>query len=183
MQKKMPMKAHENILIFYKKLPVYHPQMTNGHSPVHSYTKHTTDGSNYGKTKIGISGGGSTQRYPRDVLKFSWDTQKSKIHSTQKPIAACEYFIRTYTNPGDIVLEAQQLPCPQLIPIGILFVLRKIRIYIAKQRKGFSKLKIIYNKRLQSNRQFFLSEKQIMIACFSILLLTDKIMKVRRNRL
>lgn len=66
--KKMPMKAHENILIFYKKLPVYHPQMTNGHSPVHSYTKHTTDGSNYGKTKIGISGGGSTQRYPRDVV-------------------------------------------------------------------------------------------------------------------
>lgn len=39
------------------------------------------------------------------------------------------------------------------------------------------------NKRLQSNLQFFLSEKQIMIACFSILLLTDKIMKVRRNRL
>ena len=105
--KKMPMKAHENILIFYKKLPVYHPQMTNGHSPVHSYAKHTTDGSNYGKTKIGISGGGSTQKYPRDVLKFSWDTQKSKIHSTQKPIAACEYFIRTYTNPGDIVLD----PC------------------------------------------------------------------------
>ena len=66
--KKMPMKAHENILIFYKKLPVYHPQMTDGHSPVHSYTKHTTDGSNYGKTKIGISGGGSTQRYPRDVV-------------------------------------------------------------------------------------------------------------------
>lgn len=49
--KKMPMKAHENVLIFYKKLPVYHPQMTDGHSPVHSYAKHTTDGSNYGKNK------------------------------------------------------------------------------------------------------------------------------------
>ena len=46
------MKAHENVLIFYKKLPVYHPQMTDGHSPVHSYTKHTTDGNNYGKTKL-----------------------------------------------------------------------------------------------------------------------------------
>lgn len=41
--KKMPMKAHENVLIFYKKLPTYNPQMTEGHMPVHSYTKHTTD--------------------------------------------------------------------------------------------------------------------------------------------
>lgn len=83
------MKAHENVLIFsddiekcddaietlqifYKKLPTYNPQMTEGHTPVHSYTKHTDDGSCYGKTKTGISGGGSTQRYPRDVLKFAW---------------------------------------------------------------------------------------------------------------
>lgn len=60
--KKMPMKAHENILIFYKKLPTYNPQMTTGHSPVHSYTKHTTDGSCYGKTETGISGGGVVVR-------------------------------------------------------------------------------------------------------------------------
>ena len=103
--KKMPMKAHENVLIFYKKLPTYHPQMTEGHSPVHSYTKHTDDGSCYGATKTGISGGGSTQRYPRDVLKFKWDTQKSCLHPTQKPVEACKYFIETYTNPGDVVLD------------------------------------------------------------------------------
>lgn len=58
--KKMPMKAHESVLIFYKKLPTYNPQFTEGHTPVHSYKKHTTDGSCYGKTKAGISGGGST---------------------------------------------------------------------------------------------------------------------------
>lgn len=103
--KKMPMKAHENILIFYDKLPTYHPQMTEGHAPVHSYTKHTTDGSCYGETKTGISGGGSTQRYPRDVLKFKWDTQKSCLHPTQKPVEACEYMIRTYTDEGDIILD------------------------------------------------------------------------------
>ena len=105
--KKMPMKAHENVLIFYKKLPTYNPQMTEGHTPVHSYTKHTTDGNCYGVTKTGISGGGSTQRYPRDVLQFKWDTQKSSLHQCQKPIEACEYFIKTYTNPGDIVFD----PC------------------------------------------------------------------------
>lgn len=104
--KKMPMKAHENVLIFYRKLPTYNPQMTEGHTPVHSYTKHTTDGSCYGETKIGISGGGSTQRYPRDILQFKWDTQKSSLHQTQKPVEACEYFIKTYTNKGDIVLDS-----------------------------------------------------------------------------
>lgn len=103
--KLMPMKAHENVLIFYKTLPTYNPQYTEGHTPVHNYTKHTTDGTNYGTTKTGISGGGSTRRFPRDVLRFSWDTQKSKLHPTQKPVAACEYFIRTYTNPGEVVLD------------------------------------------------------------------------------
>lgn len=103
--KKMPMKAHETIQIFYSKLPIYNPQMTEGHSPVHSYTKHTTDGTCYGETKIGISGGGSTQRYPRDVLQFKWDTQKSNLHPTQKPIDACEYFIKTYTNEDCIILD------------------------------------------------------------------------------
>lgn len=103
--KKCPMKAHENVLIFYKKKGVYNPQFTEGHSPVHSYTKHTDDGNCYGKTKAGISGGRSTKRYPRDVLKFKWDTQKSALHETQKPVALLEYLIKTYTNEGDTVLD------------------------------------------------------------------------------
>lgn len=109
--KKMPMKAHENVLIFYLKLPTYNPQMTNGHKPVHSYTKHAADGNCYGQTHIGISGGGSTQRYPRDVLKFKWDTQKSSLHNCQKPVEACEYFIKTYTNAGDIVYDSHAGSC------------------------------------------------------------------------
>lgn len=103
--KKMPMKTHENILIFYKSLPTYNPQMTTEHLPVNSYTKHTSDGHCYNKTKAGISGGGSTERYPRDVLKFTWDTRKSSLHPTQKPVSLCEYMIKTYTVKGDIVLD------------------------------------------------------------------------------
>ena len=57
-------------------------------------------------TRPGVSGGGSTERYPRDVLRFKWDTQKSKLHPTQKPIEACRYFIETYTDPGDVVLDS-----------------------------------------------------------------------------
>lgn len=103
--KKMPMKAHENILVFYNRLPTYNPQKTTGHKPVNSYTKHQTDGNCYGQTKIGISGGGSTERYPRSVQIFSSDKQKSSIHETQKPVALLEYLIRTYTNQGDTVLD------------------------------------------------------------------------------
>lgn len=103
--KKMPMKSHENILIFYKKKPIYNPQKTTGHPPVHSYIKHTSDGSCYGDTKAGINGGGSTERYPRDVIKFKWDTQKSSFHPTQKPVALCEYLVKTYTNENMTVLD------------------------------------------------------------------------------
>ncbi|PYE51476.1 site-specific DNA-methyltransferase (adenine-specific) [Paenibacillus barcinonensis] len=103
--KKMPMKAHENVLVFYKNLPTYNPQKTTGHTPVHSYTKHQEDGSNYGKTKIGISGGGSTERYPRSVQVFATDKQKEALHPTQKPVALFEYLIKTYSNEGEVVLD------------------------------------------------------------------------------
>lgn len=103
--KRMPMKAHENILVFYKKLPTYNPQKTTGHQPVHSYTKNQDDGSNYGKTKIGIHGGGSTERYPRSVLVFPTDKQKEALHPCQKPLALFQYLLKTYTNEGDIILD------------------------------------------------------------------------------
>lgn len=103
--KKMPMKAHENILVFYKKLPTYNPQKTSGHTPVHSFTKHQDDGSNYGKTTVGISGGGSTERYPRSVQVFKSDKQKCALHPTQKPVSLCKFLIKTYTNKGAVILD------------------------------------------------------------------------------
>ena len=103
--KKMPMKAHENILVFYDKLPTYNPQKTLGHKPANSYTKHQDDGSNYGETKVGISGGGQTDRYPRSVQVFKTDKQKVSLHPTQKPVALLEYLIKTYTNEGETVLD------------------------------------------------------------------------------
>lgn len=103
--KKMPLRSHEDICVFYKKLPVYNPQKTTGHKPVNNYTKHSSDGSNYGQTKIGVSGGGSTERYPTSVIKWTTDKQKSAIHSTQKPVGLMEWIVRTYTNPGMVVLD------------------------------------------------------------------------------
>lgn len=102
---RMPLRSHEDIMVFYKALPVYNPQKSTGHTPVHSFTKHSSDGSNYGATKRGISGGGATERFPTSVWRFASDTQKSALHPTQKPLALCRYAIRTYTQPGDLVLD------------------------------------------------------------------------------
>lgn len=103
---RMPMKAHENVLIFYKKPPVYHPQMTHGHERKISTAEHKRNSKksmDYGEYEPTTYD--STDRYPRDVLTFSWDKQKSRLHPTQKPVAACEYFIATYTDKGDTVLD------------------------------------------------------------------------------
>jgi site-specific DNA-methyltransferase (adenine-specific) len=102
--KRMPLQAHEDILVFYRLLPTYNPQMEQGKP----YTKKAVsngDGKNYGKFnrkgKIAINVG---IRYPRSVLRFSNDNHGS-VHPTQKPVALMEYLIRTYTNAGDTVLD------------------------------------------------------------------------------
>jgi site-specific DNA-methyltransferase (adenine-specific) len=53
---------------------------------VNNFVKSSDDGECYGKTKKGIKGGGSTERYPRSVQVFPSDKQKVKLHPTQKPL-------------------------------------------------------------------------------------------------
>lgn len=100
----MPMKCHENILVFYKKLPLYNPQKTSGHVRKTAYKGEHLQSDVYNKTKNNTYYD-STDRYPRDVLKFASDKQKLNIHSTQKPLELLRYMIRTYTNEGDTVLD------------------------------------------------------------------------------
>ncbi|OIN06139.1 DNA methylase [Shewanella algae] len=102
--KKMPMKAHENVLVFYRKLPTYNPIKTTGHVKKTAVKRRDTT-TNYGKQKFTELPYSSTERYPRSVVRFPSDKQKSALHPTQKPLDMFEYFIRTYTNPGDTVLD------------------------------------------------------------------------------
>lgn len=102
--KKMPMKAHENILVFYDKTPAYNPQMLYDQKPTNSFTKRNGDGECYGST-VEVSGGGSTTRYPRSVQVFKSDKQKVSLHPTQKPLALCEYLIKTYSEEGQVILD------------------------------------------------------------------------------
>lgn len=104
--KKQPMKAHETVLIFYRKPPVYNPQKTTGHPRKVSLSKHqkgNRTGKNYGDTNPNDYD--STERYPRSILYFKWPNRNGNNHHQQKPIEACEYFIRTYTNAGELVCD------------------------------------------------------------------------------
>ena len=100
---KMPLKAHENILVFYDKLPTYNPQKTQGHE--RKVTKRKEIGSEvYGKGRK-LTEYDSTERYPRSVQRFSSGTRVKGLHPTQKPVELVEMLIRTYTNEGDTVLD------------------------------------------------------------------------------
>lgn len=97
--KKMPLKEHENILVFYKKIPTYNCLDLKA---IGKTVKRTNKG-NYGessKTTVQEFTG-----YPKSVLKYKSINTKSQIHTTQKPLDLFEYLIKTYTNKGDTVLD------------------------------------------------------------------------------
>lgn len=107
--KRMPMKYHENVLVFYKKPPTYNPQKTAGHKRKVSKGQIVTK-SQLGKGCYGVADKGanydSTERYPKSIQCFSNGLTKQKsIHPTQKPVELLEYLIKTYTNEGEIVLD------------------------------------------------------------------------------
>lgn len=98
--KKQPLKNCENVLIFYKKQPIYNPQMRTGFKP---YVQKSGKGSsNYGQQSQIITKNNG-ERYPLSSIEFQ--RNKEKIHPTQKPIALFEYLIKTYTEPGHVVLD------------------------------------------------------------------------------
>lgn len=100
---RVPLRAHENILVFYKHLPTYNPQFTAG-KPYRS-VKQGKMTSNYHQTKgTKVVTQSDGQRYPRDVIRIENSNNKS-FHPTQKPTRLLDYLIKTYTNPNDLVLD------------------------------------------------------------------------------
>jgi len=98
--KKMPLKKHENILIFYKKPPTYNPQNIIKKS-IPTIRKGGNNGTNYGESsKDAIQ---EYENFPTDILNFK--SEGKTLHPTQKPIDLCEYLIKTYTNGNDMVLD------------------------------------------------------------------------------
>lgn len=105
--KKQPLRVHEDINVFYQSPPTYNPQKTDGHKRKVTHTRYEKggDGSQvYGK-EVRDTHYDSPERYPTSIATFSNADQSNKFHPTQKPVALFEYLIRTYTMPGELVLD------------------------------------------------------------------------------
>lgn len=107
--KRMPLRQHEQIAIFYKKLPVFNPQFTEG-KPLHgkgsAYLSKELKNENYGKFQATDDvRKGSTDKYPTSILRFAKPHPSIAKHRTEKSIECLEWLIKTYTNEGDIVLD------------------------------------------------------------------------------
>jgi site-specific DNA-methyltransferase (adenine-specific) len=99
--KRMPMKKHENVLVFYRKAPVYNPQMVEG-AP-YRWNSRRSGGEAGGvkqlrETPINNTG----TRYPSSVLRFK---QERGLHPTQKPVGLMEWLVRTFSNEDDVVMD------------------------------------------------------------------------------
>ena len=104
---RMPLRNHEDIMVFYKKLPTYNPQFTEG-EPLHGKgTKFKTsfyNNNTYGKCEQSTDyRKGETKKYPKSILSFN--KPHPAIHPTQKSIELMEWLIKTYTNEDEVVLD------------------------------------------------------------------------------
>jgi DNA modification methylase len=101
-----PLRAHEFILIFSKRAGTYHPQMEQGASPIHA-ARRKSQGENYGECRSTRSRAGATDRYPVSVLEFAsvGTSAKERVHPQQKPVPLLRWLIRTYSDPGDWVVD------------------------------------------------------------------------------
>lgn len=106
--RRMPLRIHEYVLLFYRELPTYNRQMTPG-APYRVTASRNQGGANYGMSikappvKVNASG----MRCPRSILHIPRGARnlEGRRHPTQKPVALLEWLVKTYTNPGDVVLD------------------------------------------------------------------------------
>ncbi len=105
---RQPMRSHEDVVVFYKKQPVYNPQMTEGKT-----YKSPRTGGNHTNSVVGANGvrgsfrqqtKDTSKRFPLSILRYSIHCG-SKLHPTQKPVELMQWLVETYTHPGMTVLD------------------------------------------------------------------------------
>lgn len=104
--KKMPLREHEDIVVFYRKQPTYNPQMTKCHPHERNHSRGRQQGEQtnrcygeFGRAEDIIT----DLKYPKSILNFN--LPHPQIHPTQKPVALIQYLIKTYSNENDLILD------------------------------------------------------------------------------
>lgn len=99
-----PLRCVEEVVVFYKTAPEYHPQgLVALEKPLQRSGKRNRNDFVYDCDTLSIAYETRYTNYPRQVLTFP--CQREGLHPTQKPVALFEYLIRTYTEPGQLVLD------------------------------------------------------------------------------
>lgn len=102
--KRQPLRKHETLSVFYRKPGQYYPIKSTGHKPTQS-AKGRSKGKLWHGTNTRDYEGGSTERYPTSVLRFSAVDPKKRVHPSEKPLALLEYLVQTYAAEGECVLD------------------------------------------------------------------------------
>ncbi|MGR5347292.1 DNA-methyltransferase [Vibrio mediterranei] len=103
--KRQPLRNTEDIVVFYQSPGSYYPIKTQGHKPTQS-AKGVSSGKLWHGKNVRNSEGGKTDRYPATIIKdIKVVDPKKRVHPTQKPVELMEYLIKTYTTPGETVLD------------------------------------------------------------------------------
>lgn len=106
--KRRPLRAHEFVLVFGSPQSVYNIEMQEGASPIHAARRQGHGETNYGKSTGKTNArAGATSRYPTSVLEFGCvgTSSKERVHPQQKPVPLLRWLIRTYSRPGDLVVD------------------------------------------------------------------------------
>lgn len=101
---RMPLRAHENIYVFYKHLPTYNPQMRTGFKPYKARHLYNSGHNYHMPSEDSVSRQSKGNRFPVDVITFS-NANNHTMHPTQKPVDLLKYLIKTYTNEDMMVLD------------------------------------------------------------------------------
>ena len=106
MVRKRPLKCYEDILVFYKKQPIYHnTELIKLEKPINSYRKNGKGGTLLNTIKCQKGRTQEYTNYNKDTLCFNNEHNVNALHPTQKPVALLEYLIKTYTNEKETVLD------------------------------------------------------------------------------
>lgn len=102
--KYMPLKKHENILVFGDSASYYEPQMTIGAPYKRKYTPNKINNLSYGIKGAQTNNTGT--RHPITILDFpqKWRRQ-NQVHPTQKPVELMEFLVKSYCPENGIVLD------------------------------------------------------------------------------
>jgi len=143
---RMPLRSHEDICVFYRKLPFYNPEKTTGHDRKIVKNRNSKNNKNYGDFE-NVGGYDSTERFPTSILKYSNGGNRNTIlHPTQKPAELVAQLLRLYAKEGFKIYEpfagsgTTPVCCEMLPHLGLKWVANELEAdYVA-----------IANKRLEA---------------------------------